>query len=886
MRRFLPLLLINFFFIAAKAQNHGVVKGIVLDSLTQLPIQYATVSVLRVKDTSLISYTVTDKNGAFTLRNLREEQSRLLITHVGHQGLHVSLDFKKGQLIDLGKLYLTNKTLAEVIVKGERIPVVIKKDTIEFDAEAFKTRPNALVEDLLKKLPGVQVDAAGGITVNGKDVSKIKVNGKTFFANDPTIATRNLDASMISKVQIYDDRDDDPDHLVPDYEVKKILNLKFKKAFARGFVTTVSAGAGTQDRYTGSAFLVKYEDSLQISARVNTDNLNNTNSFAEGIGGLNGRLFGSTGLSKATNGNFDLTKDISKKFKLHVEYRFSNRINDNSSDSRVQQNIRDTVFNTLTQNQQHQTTNSQNFHAETEWHPDTLTIIKFVPDIGYDYSANNSQGTGVSSNTWVPLLNTTVNNENGSNNAFSYQHNLSYYRKLNKKGASLTLANSIGVHTGDSRDITYNGLVSYVAALQSDTLRRLAKNSTNDVSGVLNVAYHYPITKKLSLDMVVIALHDQNKGERLTYDEDLKTGLYTLFLQNQSNDLVRSLWGENATPQLTYNFAGDISIRAGITAQTQQIENHFNSYTADLNQNFFYLLPSAQLHVKGFTVSYGEQVVQPSINDLQPITIVYSPLYTFTGNPNLKPSYLHHLNFSYQHFNMAGINTFLYSNVTIEKNTVVNDETISAGGATTTTPINRNGRFNVDFSANLNRNFKTEGKWQFNIQTAISASAAHNFFIVNGQNGYQNTQSMMINPNVNITWNDLVTFTPSYRLSYIITQYQFVNYPRNNYVSQRTGLLVDISLPENFRWRADYSYNYDPAVAPGFKRSANLLDFSVSKRIQKDGKGEIGLTCFDLLNQNVSQAHRVAANTITDMQNLVMKRYLLVTYTYHFKKFK
>lgn len=157
-------------------------------------------------------------------------------------------------MTDLGNILLSTKMLREVTVNGERIPVMIKKDTIEFDAEAFKTRPNALVEDLLKKLPGVQVDQSGAITVNGHDVSKIKINGKTFFANDVTIATRNLEADMISKVQVYDDRDNDPDHLVPDYKINKILNLKLKKKFAKGFLTTVGAGRRHTGQVCGSRF--------------------------------------------------------------------------------------------------------------------------------------------------------------------------------------------------------------------------------------------------------------------------------------------------------------------------------------------------------------------------------------------------------------------------------------------------------------------------------------------------------------------------------------------------------------------------------------------------------------------------------------------------------
>jgi len=401
---FLCVLLCSLFF-TAEAQNRGMVKAIVLDSVTNQPVQLATVSVLTVKDSSLVAYTVTDKNGAFILRNLHEEPSRLLISHVGYQSIHVSLKLEKDKVIDLGKIYLSGKILQEVTVRGERIPVLMKKDTIEFDAEAFKTRPNAMVEDLLKKLPGIQIDMDGTITVNGHDISKIKVNGKTFFANDPTVATRNLQADMISKVQVYDDRDDDPDHLVPDYKVKKIINLKFKKKFAKGILTTIGAGGGTQDKYVATGFLAKFQDDMQLSAKLNSDNISSTGSFSGNYGGFNPFPSGLSGIKTTSTGNLDFTKDITKKLKLHLEYRFENSVSDNNSNTKTQQDISDTIFNTLAENMQHQRANNQVFHAETEWRPDSLTIIKYYPNLDYSYGSNINSSNSIESTTYLPLLN-------------------------------------------------------------------------------------------------------------------------------------------------------------------------------------------------------------------------------------------------------------------------------------------------------------------------------------------------------------------------------------------------------------------------------------------------------------------------------------------------
>jgi len=896
MRKTLLLVFLAISFLAAKAQNQGVVKAVILDSLDKKPIQFATVSVLQLQDSSLTSYTVTDKNGVFTLRNLPQKPARLLISHVGYQALHINLNFKKGAVINLGEIYLSVKTLAEVTIRGEREPVIIKRDTIEFDAEAFKTRPNAVVEDLLRKLPGVQVDISGRITVNGKDISKIKVNGKDFFAGDPTIATRNLEANMISKVQIYDDRENDPDHLIPDYQVKKIINLKFKKSFANGILSTLGAGGGTQDRYVATGFLAKFRDDFQFSAKANTDNLSSTGDFTGNSGGFNNYSFGNlggpmyggpTGIRKGNTGNADFTKDIGKKLKLHIEYSFKNSITDNNSIAKTQQTLADTVLNTITQSNQHQYTNDQNFHGETEWRPDSLTIIKYNPDLEYTYNSNQSESNSTKTSNYLGILNTNITDDHGNGNSFQYQHNLSYYRKVSKKGASLTLTNSVNIQPQNSVDYNNNLLNSYIAALPSDTLNRFAKNTSHDISVGLNAAYHYPITKKLSADISLLGLHDQNAGELLTYDEDFKTGLYTLFLQDQSSDLIRNLWGESLTSQLTYNFTDNIYVKAGLVGLAQQIGNHFNSYTNDLNQNFYYLFPSAEVHISSFTASYSESVQQPSINNLQPITIVYSPLYTFIGNPGLKPTYFHNINFNYNKYDyQAQTNFNINSHIVIEKNTVVNEQSINAEGADVTTPINRNGRFTAYLNGSFGKQLKKINKWEFYLSANANASAGHNFFIVNQQNGYQNTQNLIFTPSFTAQWNDVIMLSPSYSVNYASTQYQLVNYPNSNYTTQTAGMIANISLPKNFNWRTSYTYTYNPITMPGFQQHTNLVNFTLTKRIQKKDKGEIGIVCYDLLNQNVSAYHYVVANTINDIQNQVLRRYLLLTYTYHFNAFK
>jgi hypothetical protein len=887
MRRLLLLFLLSLIIVSVKAQNHGTVKAIVLDSLTKQPIPFATVSILKLKDTALVSYTVTDKNGAFTLYNVHEDDSRLLISHVGYQSFRSNLDFKNNKTIDLGKLYLTVKILQEVIVKGERVPVLIKKDTIEFDAEAFKTRPNALVEDLLRKLPGVQVDHDGVVTINGKELSKIKIDGKDFFVGDPKLATKNLEANMIAKVQVYDDREDDPDHLVPDYDVKKIINLKFKKAFKMSSFGTGNAAAGTEDRYSGKLFFSKFHDDLQIGVNASSDNLSRTDAFGSGQQTNPQFNRGASSIMRNDNANISFNNKWGKTLKLNGFYSYNNGIVDNQTTTQRQQFIADTTFKTNSMNKQQNGGSYQAVNFRLEWDPDTINSIKYSPQFSYSNNNTKSTGNSFSSNNFVPLINTNVSNNHGNGNSVNFQHDFRYYRKLNKDGASFSLTNVISIRPNNNNSYSANDLISYIAAIPSDTLRRLSKTTNHDVSGNVSASIHYPFTKKFSADVSFSGLHDRNGGDLFTYDQDFKTGLYTILLTDQSSNLIRDEWQQTANPLLTYKFTDKISFKAGFAAQFQQIGNHFNSYSNDLNQHFSYILPSAELHVDKLTLSYGNDVRQPSISDLQPVTIVYTPLYTFIGNPNLKPTRLHNfmLNyFNYQSQEQTFINAF--ARATVETNSVLRERTVNADGAEITSPINRNGRFTASINGSAGKTFKKINKWLIRTSTSIGGNFNHNFFEVNQQEGYQNTTSVNLNQEFTANYNDVLDIVSSYQVNYALTKYQQVDFAGTNYTTQAANLAVYVFLPEKYTWGTNYSYKYNPLVAQGFQRNSNILSLSLARKIQDKDKGEIRISCYDLLNQAVSAYHYASENTITDTQNQVLKRYFLLSYSYRFNDIK
>jgi hypothetical protein len=246
------------------AQNTASIKGIVTDSLSKKPLGFSTVAVVNARDTSLVSYTVTRDDGTFQLSRLPLGRSlKLIVTYVGFSTFRKDLNLKPG-LLDFGTIKLKGGNLDEVVITGVRSPVTVKKDTIEFNAEAFKTRPNAAVEELLRLLPGVQVNENGQILVNGRGTSRILIDGKEFFGTNQLIALKNLDAELIDKIQVYLDRENDPDRKVNEIDLQNVINLKLKSAVKKSTIGRFAGGVGTRNRYEASGIVSNFRDTLQV----------------------------------------------------------------------------------------------------------------------------------------------------------------------------------------------------------------------------------------------------------------------------------------------------------------------------------------------------------------------------------------------------------------------------------------------------------------------------------------------------------------------------------------------------------------------------------------------------------------------------------------------
>src|SRR5688572_30830916 len=269
MRKILLIALSGFIWIAANAQKSGSVKGIIFDTIANQPVAAATITVLQRSDSSLITFTMTNNRGEFSLTNVPYGDYRLLVTHVNYYNVNKFFTLNEAHKnVDLANVQVSDKTkvLEEVVVMAEAPPVTLIGDTVQYNAGSFKTKPNSVVEDLLKKMPGIQVEKDGTVKAQGQEVKKVLVDGKEFFRTDPKIATKNLPADAVDKVQVYD-RQSDMAQLTgfDDGQSEKTINLKLKKDKKKGVFGKVNAGGGTEGRYQGRFNVNSFKGARQMS---------------------------------------------------------------------------------------------------------------------------------------------------------------------------------------------------------------------------------------------------------------------------------------------------------------------------------------------------------------------------------------------------------------------------------------------------------------------------------------------------------------------------------------------------------------------------------------------------------------------------------------------
>jgi hypothetical protein len=896
MKTLLALLILTATCLFASAQNKASLKGIVTDSLSKSPLEYATVAVVNAKDTSLVAYTITEKNGSFKLTGLPVNRgTKLIISYIGYNTHRQILELKPGEASDLGQISLSGKSLNEVTIKGESSPIVMRKDTIEFSAEAFKTRPNATVEELLMLLPGVQVNMDGSIVINGTGSSKVLVNGKAFFGASGTVATKNLDADMIDKIQVYDDRDEDPLHKISQIDVKKIINLKLKSSIKKSTIGKIYASAGTRDRYDVGGIFSTFRDTLQVSIVTTAGN---TNARGYGYGDLNEMSgFQRSGSSRVNQRNFsgeyvngfvndlrnaiNINNDYGTKLKLNLAYYNLNSSSRTQGKSLTEQTIDSTLLTSAATSGTRKRKHTNIVEGLFEYKPDTANSFKYQPVFEYTPQRNTDFTDASRFNTQNPVLsNSTIdNNEKVLNKGFSHWFN--YFHNFKKKGEMVYVGHSLNLNRGTADRFNYDNLASFVPAQPSRLFDRYTDYSTRKNEVTLEGSYVYPFTKKLTVDVFSNTRYYDATDQTLLYDKNLGTGRYEDFVEGQSTDLTRYTYIQNLKPQLIYQFNANINIRLGLDGEFQYLINRFNSNISDQRQQFFVVLPSVKINAKNFYLDYYVWYLQPGIADMQPITREINPLYKIVGNPDLKPTRSHNLTLNFSKYitpKKLNVNAYLY----MKSNTssFVQQNVLDGNGAITTTTINSGASTYAYASGGIGKQLGNPQKVGANLSVSLSPNLNSTPFYLNGDKGTQHTYGMSMIVAGSVNYKTALRFNLNYYFSSSLTEYEDLDYHAVKTYSHTIYDAATIRATNKLSFQVNHAFTYNPNVQPGFQKSSHNVYMNATLAMFKKDRGQIKFSVFDLLNQNISVNRYAGANSIVTNEQEILKRYFLLGFQY------
>lgn len=896
------------------SQNSVNLKGKIVDPTTKLPIESATVYLTSVKDSSVVDYTITNKLGMFSIKVRKNSNPvNLKISYISYQDYIILVDDFSADK-DFGTLELKEMTneLKEVVIKSEIPPIRIKKDTLEFNASSFKVGADANVEALLKQLPGVEITPEGKITVNGKEVNNILVNGKPFFGKDGKIATQNLPAEIIEKVQVVDTKTK-AEEISGDAagSEEKTINLTIQEDKNKGFFGKIMGGYGSQDRYESSLLLNYFKGEQKISVLASSNNINSIGFSMDEIfdnmgGGRNTSIYvdddsGSFGINNMSfgGGNRGITRSnligvnyqdkFFKKIDQSGSYYFTNAETENvNRTERINLLPQGKTFTNSTANTLN-TSNGHNLNLDFEVKIDSLSTIYFNPRFQNSITKNRSSRNQITTNELFEELNRSVNTDFSDNENSNFEIDASYSKRFKKKnrGLSLNLESKI---TKNDNFLNTNSATLFTDATPDDIRNQNQLNTGTNNFVKLEARFGEPLTDSLRLSLTSEVTIRKVTDQLATFDFNLGTNEY-----DDLNDFQSNTTGSRATTffpstgLILSKSKTNGRINFGPEFITFNANSNYLGVNTDRNKN--YVFPRVKGYIshtigksKSIYSFYDYGVELPQANQVLPVENLSNPLSTLIGNDELKPTQRHNLYFSFNNYDyQSRSGYYIFSGFNLSNNAVVSSTVFDANFKATTTFQNVDVTHNSYFGVNWNKSFKKE-KRTLSFSSGINLNYSFEQGLTNAV--LFESRGLQLNPRVNLTWSidELITIAPSYRYTYFKTDYK--NYVIDNAINFLHNAKLEITsyFPKKFVIGSDFGYTYNSNIADGFQKDFYLWNVSLGYNFFKD-QLLAKVKVYDVLNQNLNNTRTITPTAIIDAENIVLQRYVMFSLTYKMEKF-
>ncbi|HLW31523.1 MAG TPA: outer membrane beta-barrel protein [Aequorivita sp.] len=903
------LLCIFIFFISVHSYSQNFkVSGTLIDEETQNPLEAATVFMETVQDSTLITYTITDRNGKFVLHgNTSVKKTRVNISFVGYRSFQKEIDLNR-PVQDLGNIPIAVSvaSLDEVVVKS-RAPITIKKDTLEFNVASFRTKKDATIEDLLKELPGVEVDEDGKIKVNGKEVSKILVNGKPFFGNDPTIATRNLTKEIIEKVQVVDTKTKSEAFTGEEGDKEsKTINLTIKEENNKGIFGRIAAGGGTDKRFEYAGLFNYFDNDTRLSVLGGGNNTNSPGfSFGEiqkmfgggqsvsmtssGAFSIDGRSFGyGEGIINSRIAGANYADVIKKKTDVTADYFYSGSNSYSDSKTERENILPDRRYFTESQNSSDSETDSHSVNLGFDIKIDSTFLINIKPSLSYNELKSNRKNESASLDESGLLTNSASTDSYNETDSRMFKNVLDVTKKYGSGGgfARINFTNEWNNTGGENYLYSETQLFGDIPSEElRDQFSDSEKKHTNYYT---RFTYRLPLlAKKLYLDLKYTYGYNQTLNTKSVFDYDEISQHYSLFNTDLSTDYTFSDVRSTPLASIVYTSKNaSLDVGAGYVFRKLQgtdalrpelkVDNRFEALEMYARGNISFS-SSARLYT-GYTLRNEA----PRIEQLLPNTDVSDPLNITTGNPDLKPINSHSIYMNFNNYDFQkGTGYYAYLNANIDENAVVPTTVIDNNNVRYTTYTNVNGKYNISGNISTNRKFKLDSLISLSPRIGVWSSYYQD---VNFSNGIEyKSHNFSMNPNVNLTlsWQKVFDIRVGYSVGIGKNSFEDNLFEDQKYLRHSVNLGTSLFVPKNFEWRNDIKFSYNPDISEGFQKSAWFWNSTLAYSMMKD-KGTVTLKVYDLLNQNTNARRYSSENYIQDSESTVLQQYFMLSFSYKF----
>jgi hypothetical protein len=899
-------LLLLFLLLSLPAIAQVEVKGIIIEKESREPVEQAAIRLLNAKDSTFVQGSVSDNGGGFAVRNVKNGKYLLNITYLGFETVYRSLDINgKDRSVNLGDIEMREDViqLDEATVTAKAVEVTVRNDTVEYNADSYKVTEGSVLEDLLKKMPGVEVDKEGTVTVNGKEIKKIMVDGKEFFSNDPKVASKNLPARMVDKVQVLDRKSDMATMTgFDDGEEEAVINLTVKPGMKQGWFGNALAGYGSNGRYEGNFMVNRIFNSDQFTLMGGLNNTNNMGisdlgaSMFSGMGGGGRRGFGGFGAGNGitTSGMFgaNFSKEfIPQKLTLGGNVRYSR--SDNLAESKYNtQNILpgDSTTYDFSESRNRTVRDNLGVNLRMEWKPDTLTQIIFQPDVSYSRTHSEEDENSHSLDGRRDTVNRATSRSLSDGEGYNLSARLEFSRKLNSRGRILSASLSGGLNDSYNNGLNTSTTRYTMYGDSSDVIDQQVRYDNSGYNYRAYVSWVEPLGRNNFLQATYRVSRNRREALKNAYNRD-EAGEHTVIDSTYSQSTRNSAVEQRASLAFKavrekYNYTVGFNLDPS-RSTTETFVGDRTLYS--MSRSVMNYSPTAQLNYifdrrTNLRVDYDGRTSQPTMQQLQPVDDVSDPLNTTRGNPDLKPVYTNNLRLRFQKFVPENQTAFMiFANGNYILNSIVSKSTYDATtGKRESTYENVDGNYDGNIRVIFNTPFRNK-KFSVNSMSWASYSSTKGFI-----NGRENTSKALgLNERLGVNYrSSLFDLGLNGNIRYNRTKNSLQGQNDLNTYNYGGGASTTLYLPYNFRLESDINYSTNAGYTEGYEQQELLWNASASKSFFKNNAGMLRIKIYDILQQRSNISYSASASSIRYSEYNTLSSYFMVHFIYRFNIFK